>query len=692
MSSNCSPRGTFIQILQADRGVVYRLLVEATESSFDITRCAAYAGKTNLEAAFCMPEGDATSPLHNAHSVVISVTLPDEEPRLRICYEGACVARMTPRRHALLRNRQNLLMVNPAIDGAFHTYLSVHNAMLQSAADQMPPFSLHPLISIVVPLFHTPPHYARSMLDSVMAQRYANWELVLVNASPEDEALSDVLAEYSDRRINIVPMNENLGIAGNTNAGIHACTGDYIAFLDHDDVLDPLALHMYVGALNEDPATDLFYCDEDNFHETLSDRYSPIFKPDFNIDLLYSHNYVEHFLMVSKWALDQVDLSPNDVRGAQDYDLTLKVAEIARGIYHAPYLLYHWRAHPGSTNGGNMDNKPYAIQASIHALDRHFERIGVDARARETDIPCVFSITYQPLKEPIHVALRYRSIEGLHASLACLAAQTHRDWLRIHPIGPAAGEALPIIEEYGLSASAAPAVKGETYAQALAPLFDIAEQEGTPLLLCSDAVHFDEIHCIERLSGCLRRSDIAIAAPKLFSPDGLVQHAGCHLGIEGDMRATLINQGFGAHMGGGYLGVAECCCDFGSISSDCLLIAPTRVSGAHRDFESWTSADALVHHLACTARSEKLNIVVLPEATATVNAPIIWDWHNERAQTIPKGDRERLEQLWPECLRHDPLDNPHVYFRNGYANLAVDRDIEKEARRIYWHDQLLGKR
>lgn len=294
MFSNRDPKGTFIQILQADHGIVYRLLIEHGTTGLDCKHFEAHAGTRQLDATFCLPEGSVASPLHDESTTIVSITLPAEEPRLDVRYQGARVARMTPRTHALLRNRQNLLMVNPGIDGAFHSYLPTHDAMLHAAAECEEPFGMQPLINIVVPLFHTPASYARAMLDSVLAQSYRTWELVLVNASPEDEALARVLAEYTDERIRVIPMDENLGIAGNTNAGIRACTGDYIAFLDHDDTLDPLALHMYVRALNEHPETDLFYCDEDNFRETLADRYAPIFKPDFNIDLLYSHNYVEH--------------------------------------------------------------------------------------------------------------------------------------------------------------------------------------------------------------------------------------------------------------------------------------------------------------------------------------------------------------------------------------------------------------
>ncbi len=278
--------------------------------------------------------------------------------------------------------------------------------------------------------------------------------------------------------------------------------------------------------------------------------------------------------MVSKWALDQVDLPQT------------MCAERKIMTSHSKSLKSHvvsTMLHICCITGVRIPVRPTAAtwttsptrfrRAFMHSTATSSASAWMHAHAKPI-FPCVFSIAYQPLKEPIHVALRYRSIEGLHASLACLAAQTHRDWLRIHPIGPAAGEALPDHRRVRTFCFRRPSSQRRDICAGARTAVRYRRARRHPLLLCSDAVYFDEIHCIERLSGCLRRSDIAIAAPKLFSPDGLVQHAGCHLGIEGDMRATLINQGFGAHMGGGYLGVAELCCDFGSISSDCLLIAP----------------------------------------------------------------------------------------------------------------------
>ena len=157
----------------------------------------------------------------------------------------------------------------------------------------------------------------------------------------------------------------NGGIVVNTNSGIEQATGDYIAFLDHDDILEPDALFHYVAALNkaaEGERPQVLFCDEDMFQKA-GEWGQPVFKTKLNVDLLYSHNCVTHFLMVEKALIDHIGTSPEDVTGAQDYDLTLRCLAAGARFEHVAHVQYHWRVHPGSTADGSADSKPYAIEA-----------------------------------------------------------------------------------------------------------------------------------------------------------------------------------------------------------------------------------------------------------------------------------------------------------------------------------------
>ena len=291
-----------------------------------------------------------------------------------------------------------------ADDAAYRRWFEQHRAKPGDMACQRvasAAFAYRPLVSIVVPCYKTDRVYLRELLDSVLAQSYDNWELLLMDASPEWDAVANLAADANDERIRRIELPGNGGIVVNTNAGIEQATGDYIAFLDHDDILEPDALFHYVAALNkaaEGERPQVLFCDEDMFQKK-GEWGQPVFKTKLNVDLLYSHNCVTHFLMVEKALIDRIGMSPEDVAGAQDYDLTLRCLAADARFEHVAHVLYHWRVHPGSTADGSADSKPYAIEAGRLALQRHFNALGICGTVEDTETPFVYRMRYA-LPEP----------------------------------------------------------------------------------------------------------------------------------------------------------------------------------------------------------------------------------------------------------------------------------------------------
>ena len=572
-------------------------------------------------------------------------------------------------------------MVNPGIDGAFPEWITSHDAAIaricaegwQKKAIDAP----KPLFSIIVPLFHTPIPFFHDMVRSVLAQTYEHWELVLVNADPDNSELAEATQHYDDGRIRILSLEQNAGIAGNTNAGIRAAKGNYIAFLDHDDMLDPHALELYARQIAAHDDIDLLYCDEDNFHESLSDRYSPIFKPDFNIDLLYSHNYVEHFLAISRHALNQIELSPDDVSGAQDYDLTLKVAEVARRIYHAPYLLYHWRAHAGSTNGGIMDGKPYAIEASVRALNRHFDRLDIAVRAHETKIPCVFRISYAPSNRHITAIIPFRSEMMLARALWCLDTQAAASRTSVIAIGHHIENTKALPRD--IAVSLLPWNDMYDYAAMVNKALESVSPDDR-LLLCRDGLQAMQANCLDQLDGALTRKDIGVAAPKAFYADGLVQHAGIRLGTNGAIG--FLNTNFQKNMGGGYLGLAECCCDYSAVGPECLMVRADDLLATNGLENKYNNTLLSVVDLCFKLQDCDKGALILPDVQITTLAPVL-DYGQDAIAAY--GSTEAVNDFWAQwCKRRgkDILANPSYSLESGYPTLACGRDIETETERL----------
>lgn len=242
-------------------------------------------------------------------------------------------------------------------------------------------FENYPLISVVIPAFNTPQKYLDPCVWSIINQTYSNWELIIVNAS-KDARSSKLIQSYiqSDTRIQVI-NKKNEGISANTNAGIELAKGQYIAFVDHDDVLDIDALRSIVEAINTNPDVGVIYSDEDKLSEDGSKYMNPHFKPGWSPHLLTHVNYITHFVVASKALVDKVGRLDPAKDGAQDYDLLLKLTDLDVPIRHIPRVLYHWRVADMST-AADVSNKPYVLKAGEAALSDHFRRRKIKAIAK----------------------------------------------------------------------------------------------------------------------------------------------------------------------------------------------------------------------------------------------------------------------------------------------------------------------
>jgi len=248
-----------------------------------------------------------------------------------------------------------------------------------------------------VPVYHTPEKYFRDLIESVLGQTYPHFELILADAS-RDKQLEGLAESYGDHRVRYIKLQENAGISENTNQGILQAVGDYVALLDHDDLLTPDALYEMASAVQrareaavresvESKNSDLpvlIYSDEDKCSGEGNVFYEPHFKQDYNEDLLLTNNYFCHFTAI------RTDVAKNlllrrQFDGAQDFDLVLRVTRKAmkevqavndsryKQIVHIPKVLYHWRCHTGST-AANPESKRYAYEAGKRAVEDYIKQ------------------------------------------------------------------------------------------------------------------------------------------------------------------------------------------------------------------------------------------------------------------------------------------------------------------------------
>lgn len=565
-----------------------------------------------------------------------------------------------------------------ADDGNYRRWLAGHRATAADLAAQREPlFPEMPLVSVVVPCFESDGSYLREMIASVAAQSYGKWELVLVDASAgESPTVADAVAQASDGRVRRVALEGNRGIVGNTNAGIEAARGDFVAFLDHDDVLEPDALYCYVEALNAHPGVDLLFCDEDLFEEP-GKFMQPVFKTRLNLDLLYSHNCVTHFLMVRRAALEAAGLSPDEVSGAQDYDLTLRVLEQGGGVAHVPRVLYHWRIHPASTSGDNAESKPYAQEAGRRALQAHFDRRGIAGTVEETEHPFVYRMRYAlpdplPLVSVVIPNKDHGEVLG-PCVRSLLGRATYGNFeVVIVENNSVDADTFALYDEL----TADPRVRvvrweGEfNYSRIMN--FGVAEAHGDCLLLLNNDTEVISPDFMEEMAGYLQRPEVGVVGAKLYFRDGLTQHAGMLVGVHG--AVAHVNQDFPPEREG-YLAKAVRPGNFSGVTGACQMVRR----------EVFDQVGGYDEALAVGFNDIDFCLRVREAGYLVVFTPYAELYHYEftsRGREVAdpaklrrwEGERDRFAERWIRIFEEgDPYGNPNLDPDSSYYALPEVR-------------------
>lgn len=458
----------------------------------------------------------------------------------------------------------------------YDTWFRIMRANRQELFEQRKTtFSYAPKFSIIVPLYHTPAKFLKDLVRSVLYQSYPNWELCLVNASPEETRLSALLENWSarDKRIRVIPLEKNLGIAKNTNAGICKATGEFVAFLDHDDFLEPDALFCYVQALNNDSSLDVFYSDEDKTDEYAAHYFYPHFKSDFNFDLLHSNNYMCHFLAVRKTLVDSLGGLREEFNGAQDYDFVLRLAEQTKKIYHCPRILYHWRCTNQST-ATNQGNKTYAIKAGVEALNAHYKRLGWNARAQEGAIDGWYQTKFTLTEEPF-VSILIPNKDHTDDLDVCLTSFFERaeyknyEFIIIenNSVQPETFAYYEKIEKEHDNVKVVYWEEGFNYSAI--NNFGFTFAKGEYIMLLNNDVELITPDIFQSMLGFCMRPEVGIVGAKLLYNDHTVQHAGVLVGAGG-----LADHVFkGIHEDDpGYMGRAISSQDVSAVTAACMLV------------------------------------------------------------------------------------------------------------------------
>jgi GT2 family glycosyltransferase len=268
-----------------------------------------------------------------------------------------------------------------------HEYDKMEGSMIEKFSKEYTELKERPLLSVVVPVFNTPPKILLETIDSVKRQIYENWELIIVDDDSNRSDIIETLSELQDydKRLKIIFRDENGHISEASNTGLENVSGEFVLFLDHDDLLREHSLLRFAQTLNENPTCKLIYSDEDKIN-SLGKRVDPYFKPDWNPDLLLSQNYICHLCCINVDLVREISGFRKGYEGCQDWDLFLRATELLNEneIFHIPEILYHWRKGGGSTASG-AKAKEYVFENSIKTIESALDRRKIEAEVELSD-------------------------------------------------------------------------------------------------------------------------------------------------------------------------------------------------------------------------------------------------------------------------------------------------------------------
>jgi GT2 family glycosyltransferase len=530
--------------------------------------------------------------------------------------------------------------------------------------------SYQPLVSVVMPVCNPDePHLIRA-LESVSQQYYPHWELCIVDDASTRPYVRKVIEEFAQRfpeRVKVRFRGDNGHIVIASNEGLSMTSGEYVAFLDHDDELSPDALLEVVRFLNDHPDADMVYSDEDKIRSDGSYG-DPFFKPDWSPELILGEMFTCHLGVYRKEVLDRIGGFREGFEGSQDWDLVLRLSEVTGRIFHIPKVLYHWRMHGGST-ALKADHKGYAAEAARKAVEEALKRRGEEAVV-EAIAPGRHLVRYQLKGTPlisiiiptrdlaydldktinsIHHKSSYQKYEIVIVDNNSSEEKTFHTFDKWRKILGSRFKVWECREDFNFSR--------------LVNL-GVANSEGDIVLLLNNDM---ELICppywLEDMGAYAQKESIGCVGAVLLYPDNTIQHGGVILGISSDPRTPGVAGHAFKHLPAdhpGYFDRLRIVSNWSAVTGACLMVRRSL----------WDEVQGFDESLAVAFNDVDFCLKLLTKGYRHVLLPHVRLYHYESKsrgyedtvdkQIRFKGEIDIMRKRWGFILDNDPYYNPQL--------------------------------
>ena len=433
-----------------------------------------------------------------------------------------------------------------------------------------------PLISIVMPTYNTPERLLREAVDSVRGQIYRNWQLCIADDCSTRPHVRRMLEAYAaaDPRIRVTFRRSNGHISRASNSALELVEGDWVAMLDHDDLLRPHALAEVALEIDRHPDAQIIYSDEDKL-DRRGRRCEPYCKPDFSRELFRSQNYLNHLTVHRTGNIRAVGGWRPGFEGSQDYDLNLRVVERVHPstIRHIPKILYHWRAVAGSTASA-AGEKSYAHIAGLRALEEHVARTGLRASVGSVPGTPFYRLRLTLPEPPPQVSLIIPTRDRADLLARCVRSIRQRtDYAPYEIIIVDNGSVEPETHTLLAELAGEPGIRVLRYDKpfnySAINNFAVDHAQGTVIGLINNDIETISPGWLEEMVSWAVQPDIGCVGAKLYYANGTVQHAGVFLGVGG--VANHVHIGLPRHSAG-HFGRNLLTANFMAVTGACLLL------------------------------------------------------------------------------------------------------------------------
>lgn len=535
-------------------------------------------------------------------------------------------------------------------------------------------FEEHPLISVVMPVYNPPLDLLDQAIRSVRAQIYPHWELCIADDASPDASVGKLLRQHAeeDERIRILFRKENGHISAASNSALELASGEFVALMDHDDLLPEQALYWVVDTINRHPDAQLIYSDEDKITAS-GDRYDPYFKCEFNRELLLAQNMISHLGVYRHSMLSRLGGFREGFEGSQDYDLALRFLESIspQQVVHIPRVLYHWRAIPGST-ALSSGEKNYASDAGRRAVEEHLQRIGVAAQVvPATQAPTMNRVRYGlPAREPmVSILIPTRDRADLLAQ--CIASiQARSSWKKYEILvvdnGSVEAETFELFES--IRSDRVRVLRSDSPFN-FSALNNLAGRDarGEVICLLNNDIEVLTSDWMEEMLGFALQPDIGCVGARLWYPNGQLQHGGVLLGVGG--VANHAHKQLSRNVPG-YFGRAVLHQAFSAVTAACLMVRK----------EVFDQVGGLDEQLAVAFNDIDFCLRVRERGYRNVWTPYAEFVHHESVSRGAEDSPEKqarfesevrfMQERWGEALKTDPAYSPNLTLQSMDFSLA----------------------